>query len=214
MIGPAFISAPDSASPQCSITPGNARAIKASAWSLQRKRKDAGRQPLGTDRDRDSNGPCLRVSQGSVPVSANATSARLPASCAALANSIEPKVPGGRNTTWPSARCGASRLAMSACAVAGAGHRISSAPRTASAMSSVTSAGFTSSPAGEILEQDRPPAARCAATAALSRRHSRIVVPGGGKSPAAANEPLPPPSTAIRISAHSLFLAPLLGPLA
>ena len=49
-----------------------------------------------------SNGPCLRVSQGSVPVSAKLTAARLPASCAALAKIIEPKVAGGRNTTWPS----------------------------------------------------------------------------------------------------------------
>ena len=35
-----------------------------------------------------SNGPCLRVSHGSVPVSANAASARLPASCAAFAKMI------------------------------------------------------------------------------------------------------------------------------
>ena len=57
-----------------------------------------------------SNGPCLRVSHGSVPVSAKLTRARLPASCAALAKIIEPKVAGGRNTTWPSVRCGASSL--------------------------------------------------------------------------------------------------------
>jgi hypothetical protein len=31
----------------------------------------------------------------------------LPASCAALAKIIEPNVAGGRNTTWPSLRCGA-----------------------------------------------------------------------------------------------------------
>ena len=82
-----------------------------------------------------SNGPCLRVSHGSVPVSAKLTAARLPASRAALAKIIEPNVAGGRNTTWPSARCGASSRAISCCAKAGAGHRISSASRTASAMS-------------------------------------------------------------------------------
>ena len=49
-----------------------------------------------------SNGPCLRASQGSVPVSAKLALARLPASCAAVAKIIEPNVAGGRNTTWPS----------------------------------------------------------------------------------------------------------------
>ena len=53
MIGPAFISAPDSASPQGSITPGKARPITSSAWSRVRQRKHADRQPLGADGDRD-----------------------------------------------------------------------------------------------------------------------------------------------------------------
>ena len=91
-----------------------------------------------------SNGPCLRASQGNVPVSAKLALARLPASRAACAKIIEPNVAGGRNTTWPSRRCGASRPAMSGCAKAGAGHRISSARFTASAMSVVTSASLTS----------------------------------------------------------------------
>ncbi len=102
MIGPAFISAPDSASPQSSITPGNARPITSSAWSCSR----SGSTPVGSRLARmviaTSNGPCLRVSHGSVPVSAKLTSARLPASRVALAKMIEPNVPGGRNTTWPS----------------------------------------------------------------------------------------------------------------
>ena len=53
MIGPAFISAPDSASPQGSITPGNARAdhIERMIGSFQRKHAD--RQPLGADGDGD-----------------------------------------------------------------------------------------------------------------------------------------------------------------
>jgi hypothetical protein len=37
----------------------------------------------------------------------------------AVAKIIEPNVAGGRNTTWPSVRCGASRAAMSGCAKAG-----------------------------------------------------------------------------------------------
>ena len=85
MIGPAFISAPESASPQSSITPGNARPITSSACSFSR----SGNTPVGSRFARiviaTSNGPCLRASHGSVPVSAKAASARLPASRAALA---------------------------------------------------------------------------------------------------------------------------------
>ena len=80
MMGPAFISAAESASPQGSMTPGNAAPITSSAWPARR----AGNTPVGSRLARmvmaTSKGPCLRVSQGSVPVSAKATSARLPAS--------------------------------------------------------------------------------------------------------------------------------------
>ena len=52
MIGPAFISAPDSASPQGSITPGNARDdIERTIRSFQRKHADW--QPFGADGDGD-----------------------------------------------------------------------------------------------------------------------------------------------------------------
>ena len=72
----------------------------------------SGKTPTGSRLARTviatSNGPCLRVSQGSVPVSAKLTLAWLPASRAALAKIIEPNVAGGRNTTWPSRKCGAS----------------------------------------------------------------------------------------------------------
>src|SRR6476646_7939477 len=44
-----------------------------------------------------------------------------------------------------------------------------------------------------------PPAARCCATAARSRRHKRTSCPASAKSPTAAKAPLPPPSTAIRM---------------
>ena len=53
MIGPAFISAPDSASPQSSITPGKAFETTASAAVLLRERKHAGRQALGAHGDGD-----------------------------------------------------------------------------------------------------------------------------------------------------------------
>ncbi len=53
MIGPAFISAPESASPQSSITPGNARPMTRERVILQPQRQHAGRQPLRPDRDRD-----------------------------------------------------------------------------------------------------------------------------------------------------------------
>ena len=199
MIGPAFISAPESASPHGSMTPGNARPITSNACACS----VSGNTPVGSRLARmviaASKGPCLRVSHGSVPVSANATLARLPASHAVLANSTEPKVPGGRNTTWPSARCGASTRAISACAVAGAGHRISSAPRTASPMSAVISAGRASCRPRKSLTVISPPAALCASMAARSRRHRRTSWPASARSPAAANEPLPPPRTAIFI---------------
>src|SRR5438445_634688 len=48
-----------------------------------------------------------------------------------------PKVPGGRNTTWPSFRCGAIARAMSSCATAGDGMTISCTPCRASPISAV-----------------------------------------------------------------------------
>ena len=75
MIGPAFISAPDKASPHGSITPGKARPITSSAWSAVL----SGNTPTGSRLARmvmaTSNGPCFRVSQGKVPVSAKLTRA-------------------------------------------------------------------------------------------------------------------------------------------
>ena len=96
MIGPAFIKAADSASSTGSMAPGNAAAMTFSAVSLSR----AGKTPVGRRVARvviaTSFGPRLRVSQGSVPVSAIATSARQPASRSTFSIRYEPKVPGGR----------------------------------------------------------------------------------------------------------------------
>ena len=73
MIGPAFIKAADRASPQGSITPGKARRNTAKACASS----PSGNTPVGRRLARiviaTSNGPCLRVSHGSVPVSAYAT---------------------------------------------------------------------------------------------------------------------------------------------
>ena len=89
---------------------------------------------------------------------------------------------------------------MSGCAVAGAGQRISSASRTAAAMSFVTSDELRLVPPAKILHGDRCRRPRCAPRRPrASRRHSRTSWPASAKSPAAANEPLPPPSTAMRI---------------
>ena len=107
--------------------------------ALRGAREDAGRQPLGADGDRHLEGPMLareprqRAGLGEDRVGAIAGVAR------ASANSIEPKVPGGTNTTW-CLQDAARGCAMSGCAVAGAGHTISSAPCTASPMSAVMSA--------------------------------------------------------------------------
>ena len=130
---------------------------------LQRQREYARRQPLGTDGDRRLEGPMLareprqRAGLGERDLGAVAGIPLRPS-----ANSIEPNVPGGRNTTWPSARCGASARAMSGCAVAGAGHTMSSAPRTASPMSAVIRRGRASCRPRKSLTVMTPPAARCA----------------------------------------------------
>jgi hypothetical protein len=184
MIGPAFMSAPESAS-SIGSTAGNALATTPSA----RAESSAGRAPVGSrvarTEMRVSVGPILRASQGSVPVSVKVTRARLPAARMALSRTKLPKVPGGRNTTWPSARCGASAGAKPACAVAGSGMTISSAPLTAAARSVVGSAMATSRrPRASVkvmrLRSSTGPKA-CG-----SRRQNRTRCPASERSAAAA----------------------------
>jgi hypothetical protein len=109
---PAFISAADRASSNGST--GKTFFSREKAASCRRD----GKTPVGRRVARvviaAVVGPCLRVSHGSVPVSAKARSARFPASRMIFVITNEPKVPGARNTTWPSARCGAMRFALSA----------------------------------------------------------------------------------------------------
>ena len=198
MIGPAFISAPDSASPQGSIAPGNARPITSSAWSRVLEREHADRQPLGADGDGDLERPVL---------------ARQPGQGAGLGEAGVGAVAGivrglCKNHRAESRRRQEHDLSVAqmrrelVCDIALArrrGQDTGSARRrwTASAISAVTSASFASCRPLESLTMMREPSARCAATCAMSRRHSLTSWPCMAKSPAAANEPLPPPSTAI-----------------
>ena len=59
MMGPAFISAPDSASPHGSITPGESASDDMECMIGLIKRKHANRQPFGTDGDSDLERPVL-----------------------------------------------------------------------------------------------------------------------------------------------------------
>jgi hypothetical protein len=144
----------------------------------------AGKTPVGRRTARmvmaTSAGPCRRVSQGRVPVSAKATSAAQPAWRRACIMATLPKVPGGRKITCPSARCGARARAMSSWAKAGVGIRINSAPRTAAPRSAVTMAISTSRrPAMSFSISLRVVAS--SPKAAASRRQKRTSWPEVGK---------------------------------
>ena len=162
------------------------------------ERKHADRQPLGADGDGDLERSVLARQPGQ---RAGLGKADAGADCRRRA----PPWRRSSSRRWPAAgtppghRPDAARsaCAISGCAKAGAGHRINSAPLMASAMSVVTSASCTSWRPLTSLTRMREPAARCCVTCAASRRHSLTSWPCKAKSPAAANEPLPPPSTAI-----------------
>ena len=139
-----------------------------------------------------------------MPVSAKATSAWLPASRAACANSTDPKVPGGRNMTCPSMRCGANALAMSAWAVAGTGAIISSAPRTASSMSFVTSAAFASWRPAKSFTSIIPPAAQWAAHRCFIAAPQLHLVAGESKIPRRGKRAIATPENG---NPHQLSLA-------
>src|SRR5262245_58944653 len=104
----------------------------------QARRQDPGRQSFGANGNGDFKGPMLAGEPGQSAGFSECDFRRFWTERAAWANTIEPNVPGGRNTTCPSTKCGASAVAMSACAVAGVGHMMSEAPCTALAMSAVT----------------------------------------------------------------------------
>ncbi len=99
MIGPAFISAPESASPQGSIALGKRLVDRPRAHgpcAVSGNTPVGSRAPLHGDA-RPHSGPCLRASHGRVPVSAKAAFAVLPACAHGLwRRSARPKVPGGR----------------------------------------------------------------------------------------------------------------------
>ena len=141
------------------------------------ERKYADRKPFGVDRDGHFERSVLTRQPGQGAGFGEAHRGVIVGVMAAAAKIIEPKVAGGRNTTWPSAKCGASSLAISCCAKAGVGQRISSAWRTASAMSVVTAASCTLCRPLESFRVMREPAARCYVTCAASRRHRRTSWP-------------------------------------
>src|SRR3954454_7122541 len=72
-----------------------------------------------------------------------------------------------------------------------------SAASMTSAIEDVIMASLTSRRPNRSMTVIVPPCARCASTSPGFRRHSRTSWPAKAKSPAAANEPLPPPNTAI-----------------
>ena len=126
-----------------------------------------------------SNGPCLRVSHGSVPVSAKATSARLPASRTALANMYRAEGAGRQEHDLA---VGEMRRQRARDVVLrgrrrrtedqlGAAHRLADVGRD-------ERRACASWRPAKSLTMIVPPAARCAATAARSRRHSRTSWPG------------------------------------
>ena len=171
---------------------------------LSGQREDAGRQPLGAHGDRRLERPVLAREPRQRP----GLGERDLGAVAGIVRGLGEQQRAERARaagTRPGRRRDVAQAvqAISCCAVAGVGHKISSAPRTASPMSSVTSAGLASRRPAKSLTTIVPPLARCAATAARSRRHSRISWPASAKSPAAANDPLPPPRTAMRIGAFS-----------
>ena len=184
MIGPAFISAPSRAS-RIGSTEGNARAMTPSA----RIRPRAGMDPVGRRVARTliatSAAPCLRHSQGRVPVSAQSIAASLPASRTALSSRYEPKLPGGRNTTCPSERSGASAGKSPACAIAGSGMTMSSAPSTAS-LRSVHALAMATGRVPLASFRSIVPVSSTGASAVASRRQKRTTWPASDRSPAAA----------------------------
>ena len=141
---------------------------------LQPQRKHAGRQPLGADRDRHLERPVLARQPGQ---GAGLGEGRVGA-VAGVVRRLSRKHTSrtcraaGTRPVRP-CRCGASARAMSGCAVAGAGQRISSASRTASRDVVRHQRQLRLVPAAKILHQDRAAGRACAATAARSRRHSR-----------------------------------------
>jgi len=141
-----------------------------------------------------SNGPLLRVSHGSVPVSAKAHACALPASRAGFRKDHRAEGCRGRNTTCHRLKCGASRPAISCCAKAGAGHRISSAPPKLWQCLMSTSASCTSwRPLASLRQCASPPRdaglpqPHCAATADIVPCKRKIA--RGRKRPIAAAEP-------------------------
>ena len=173
MIGPAFMSAPDSASPQGSIAPGKARPMTLERTIGRGQRKDAGRQVLAAGRD-------LHLMR--------AVLARQPGQSAGLregtaghgCRTARPCWRGGRNRTFPAAgtrpapRQGAARAARQ-CRPARrpASDKRSARPRHRRADVGGDQLEGRRVLASKVLELDGRPAAQWLAAASRSRRHIR-----------------------------------------
>ena len=167
---------------------------------LQPQRQHAGRQAFGADRDRHFEWPVLAgeprqgAGLGERHIGAVAGIVSRPwRKCKSRTCRAAGTRPGRRpDAARARARCRAARSRAQ-----GRGSvRHRARPR---AMSFVTSESFASCRPRKSFTVIVPPAALCAFTASSSRRHSRTSWPASAMSPAAANEPLPPPRTAMRI---------------
>jgi len=155
-----------------------------------------------------SNGPCLRVSHGSVPVSAKLAAAPLPMSRAALATDHRAESRGRQEHHLSVGEMRRKQLSDIALREGGAGHRSSSALWTAfrQCQSSPTPVHVVSA-IGVLEDNARACRAMRRYLGRVAPPHRLTSWPWSAKSPAAANEPLPPPSTAI-FKTHLLARAP------
>ena len=179
----------------------SASTMTASAWSLRVERKHAGRQPLGAHGDGDLERPVLArqprqragLRKGHVGAIAGVMRSLGEQHRAEGCRRQEHHLAVGEMRREQPARCRPARWPAPGTGSA----RRRARPRPMSVGDAAPAR--TSWRPLKSLTRMRRPAARCAATACASRRHSRTSWPAMAKSPAAANEPLPPPSTAICI---------------
>jgi len=196
-MGPAFISAPDSASPHGSITPGEGASDDMECMIGLIKRKHANRQPFGTDADSDLERPVLarQPRQG-----AGLCETRVGA-IASVVHSL------GENYGAEGGRRQEHRLAVSEMRRDQSRDNGLSEGRGRAQDQLGTADGFGDVgrhqrqlhvvAAIDVLDENARARRAMLRYPGPSRRHNLTLWPCKAKSPAAANEPLPPPSTAI-----------------
>ena len=169
-MGPAFISAAESASPQSSITPGNARLMTVKRMLLAREREHAGRQPLGPHRDRQLERAVLAREPGQRAGLGIGDLGMVAGIMRGLGEQHRAEGAGRQEHDLAVGKMRRKRFCDIGLRGAGVGQRISSVPRTASSISSVMSAERRLAPAGEILDHDD-------AAGGAVRRHGGLVAP-------------------------------------